>query len=168
MKIWEIHISGHQRGLTFSSAHLIPGHEKCGRIHGHTYAVSVYLKGEPGEDYMLEDFGRLKSTMRDIISELDHRFLLPGEYPGLELRMIGPRERPEAYEFTFCDDLYVFPARDVAVLPIPSTTSEMLASYILGLLAPHYLSRPGLLEIGVMVEEGPGQGSWCRMSPDPA
>ena len=31
---------------TFDSAHFLPNHPKCGRIHGHTYKVEIEVEGE--------------------------------------------------------------------------------------------------------------------------
>ena len=40
----KIMINGIQSNLRFSSAHVIPGHESCGYIHGHSYFVDVKSK----------------------------------------------------------------------------------------------------------------------------
>ena len=42
----KILINGIQSNLRFSSAHIIPGHESCGFIHGHSYFVDVEIEGE--------------------------------------------------------------------------------------------------------------------------
>ncbi len=53
-------------------AHLLPGHPKCGRLHGHTYRVEVVIDGEP-RDGMVIDFGELKAQVRSVLSRYDHR-----------------------------------------------------------------------------------------------
>jgi len=65
-------------------AHHLPGHEKCGRLHGHTYTIDVIIEGEKKEG-MVVDFTDLKSAVREVLAEYDHRsfneFL---EYPSVE------------------------------------------------------------------------------------
>lgn len=65
-------------------AHLLPGHVKCGRLHGHTYRVQVVVEGEM-RDGMVVDFADLKSQVRAVFARYDHRhwndFL---DYPSVE------------------------------------------------------------------------------------
>ena len=44
-------------------AHLLPGHPKCGRLHGHTYRVEVVVDG-PASEGMVLDFADLKGQVR--------------------------------------------------------------------------------------------------------
>jgi len=59
----------------FSSAHIInnyPG--KCSRLHGHTWKVSVWVRGDEKDldsNGILWDF----SNLSDSIEELDHKFI---------------------------------------------------------------------------------------------
>jgi 6-pyruvoyltetrahydropterin/6-carboxytetrahydropterin synthase len=53
-------------------AHLLPGHPKCGRLHGHTYRVQVVVRGETTNG-MLLDFSDLKSQVRSVFARYDHR-----------------------------------------------------------------------------------------------
>lgn len=65
-------------------AHYLPGHDKCGRLHGHTYTVDVVIEGEK-KGGMVVDFADLKTSVREVLAEYDHRsfneFL---EYPSVE------------------------------------------------------------------------------------
>lgn len=65
-------------------AHYLPGHVKCGRLHGHTYTVDLIIEGEK-QGGMVVDFADLKSAVREILGVYDHRsfndFL---EYPSVE------------------------------------------------------------------------------------
>ena len=65
-------------------AHFLPGHPKCGTVHGHTYKVEIVIEGET-RDGMVLDFADLKRTARSVLAEYDHRhwndFL---EYPSVE------------------------------------------------------------------------------------
>ncbi len=65
-------------------AHHLPGHERCGAFHGHTYQVDVFIEGEH-KGGMLLDFAELKKTTRAVLAEYDHKdwntFI---EYPTVE------------------------------------------------------------------------------------
>ncbi len=65
-------------------AHFLPGHSKCGRLHGHTYTIEFIIQGKP-EKGMVMDFGEMKRRLREIAYEYDHHswneFL---EYPTVE------------------------------------------------------------------------------------
>jgi len=65
-------------------AHHLPGHDKCGSLHGHTYRIDVVIEGEK-KGGMILDFADLKSTVRSVLREYDHRdfneFL---DYPSVE------------------------------------------------------------------------------------
>ena len=53
-------------------AHHLPGHPKCGQLHGHTYQVDVSIDGDH-EGGMLLDFADLKKAVRDVLGEYDHQ-----------------------------------------------------------------------------------------------
>ena len=65
-------------------AHYLPGHAKCGSLHGHTYKIELIVEGET-RDGMVVDFADLKRSAREALAEYDHRsfndFL---EYPSVE------------------------------------------------------------------------------------
>jgi 6-pyruvoyltetrahydropterin/6-carboxytetrahydropterin synthase len=65
-------------------AHHLPGHERCGSFHGHTYQIDVFIEGEH-KGGMLLDFADLKKTTRSVLAEYDHKdwnvFI---EYPTVE------------------------------------------------------------------------------------
>ena len=65
-------------------AHFLPSHDKCGRLHGHTYTIDVIIEGEK-KGGMVVDFADLKRTVNNILSEYDHRSLNDFlEYPSVE------------------------------------------------------------------------------------
>jgi 6-pyruvoyltetrahydropterin/6-carboxytetrahydropterin synthase len=67
------------------SAHYIPGHDKCGSLHGHTYKVEVVIEGEKNKSGMIMDFSELKRTIREALALYDHRTLNEIlEYPSVE------------------------------------------------------------------------------------
>src|SRR5580765_3814748 len=53
-------------------AHFLPGHPKCGPLHGHTYKVEVVVEGKP-KDGMIIDFADLKHELREVLRQYDHR-----------------------------------------------------------------------------------------------
>ena len=65
-------------------AHMLPGHGKCGQLHGHTYRVEVIVEGEASGGMVL-DFADLRTQVRSVLGRYDHRhwndFL---EYPTVE------------------------------------------------------------------------------------
>lgn len=69
----------------YDAAHRLPmvpeGH-KCGRLHGHTYRLTVTVKGPVSADGFVIDFADLKSVVDPVIAELDHHYL--NDIPGLE------------------------------------------------------------------------------------
>jgi len=67
--------------LSIDYAHSLPGHKKCGVLHGHTARVTVVVRGSIPMDgkecgnYMLIDFIELRDRVKNILMELDHRNL---------------------------------------------------------------------------------------------
>ncbi|MET0554450.1 MAG: 6-pyruvoyl tetrahydropterin synthase family protein [Vicinamibacteria bacterium] len=53
-------------------AHFLPGHPKCGQVHGHTYRVDVAIEGEHNQG-MIVDFNELKGKTREVLGRYDHR-----------------------------------------------------------------------------------------------
>ena len=72
-----IKIDGWKAYIRFSSAHIITDYKKCGRLHGHTYAVHTKVVGNPDKDGIIIDFSLLKEALRDVVSILDHKILIP-------------------------------------------------------------------------------------------
>ena len=65
-------------------AHYLPGHTRCGTLHGHTYKVEVVIEGE-NKTGMIVDFAELKTSLRRILSTYDHRSLNDFlDYPSVE------------------------------------------------------------------------------------
>jgi len=65
------------RVYTFSAAHRLEGHPKCGRMHGHNYDVIVHLTGETDSvTGMVLDYGALDEIVKPIIAAIDHRYIV--------------------------------------------------------------------------------------------
>lgn len=75
------------REFTFEAAHHLavnvdPGHPYS-RLHGHSFRVEVYVRGEPGEKTRwVCDFADIQAQIDPIRDQLDHHYL--NEIPGLE------------------------------------------------------------------------------------
>ena len=72
--------------FTIEAAHHLPnvpsGH-KCGRLHGHSFKIRLYLEGHIDENEgWLMDFADLKTVFQPVYQQLDHHYL--NEIPGLE------------------------------------------------------------------------------------
>ena len=84
-------------------AHHLPGHKKCGALHGHTYRVDVIVEGQK-QGGMVIDFAELKGTVRTILAEYDHRnFNDFMEYPSVEniCELLAEKLRPHvSFSFT--------------------------------------------------------------------
>lgn len=69
------------RKFTFSAAHKLPGHPKCGRWHGHNYTIEVRVRGPIKPDGMVIDFSDLKKAFQPIMDRYDHNCL--NDFPEL-------------------------------------------------------------------------------------
>jgi len=149
-----ITIDGWHSNIRFSSAHIIHEYEKCGRLHGHTYAVHVKIYGKPDSKGIILDFSLLKNVLRDIVNELDHRVLIPEKCNKTKLEKTNTSVKINAME-----KKYVFPLSDCMFLPIKSTSAENLAEYILGQFMKK-IDLPKQVEcVEIGVDEGYGQGA---------
>ena len=89
-----IYIDGWKSNIRFSSAHIIPEYEKCGRLHGHTYAVHAKVIGKPDEKGIILDFSILKDALREIVSILDHRVLIPEKSEAIKMKKALDNRQP--------------------------------------------------------------------------
>jgi 6-pyruvoyltetrahydropterin/6-carboxytetrahydropterin synthase len=74
------------REFRLEAAHRLPnvpaGH-KCARLHGHSFRVTVHVRGEVGErSGWVMDFAELKEAFTPVHAALDHAYL--NEVEGLE------------------------------------------------------------------------------------
>ena len=65
------------REFEFDSAHHLDWHDgKCKNLHGHTYKLRVYAKGELNENGVVQDFGDLKQLVNEVVvDKYDHTYL---------------------------------------------------------------------------------------------
>lgn len=155
-----VNLDGIHTNLRFSAAHMIIGHESCGKIHGHSYIVDVEIDGERnGQFGFVIDFKILKNITRKICKSLDHRVLIPIDSPDLEVTY----EDENTIEFKVLDCLeYKLPKQDVVLLPTVSTTAESLSVYITEKIVSELENKEFLNYIELQVNEGIGQGASYR------
>jgi 6-pyruvoyltetrahydropterin/6-carboxytetrahydropterin synthase len=62
---------------SFAAAHKLDlAHGKCEALHGHNFRVEALFQGEHiGEEGMLLDFAVLKTHLREIVGDLDHKYI---------------------------------------------------------------------------------------------
>ncbi len=62
---------------SFAAAHRLVGYKgKCEELHGHNFAVEVYLSGDRlGDDGMLVDFKTIKANIQKVLDVLDHKYI---------------------------------------------------------------------------------------------
>ncbi len=61
----------------------VPAGHKCARLHGHSFAVEVHVRGplDPRLGWVM-DFADIKAAFAPLYEQLDHNYL--NEIPGLE------------------------------------------------------------------------------------
>jgi 6-pyruvoyltetrahydropterin/6-carboxytetrahydropterin synthase len=154
--------------LVFSAGHFITyAGDHCERIHGHNYRTAVEVEDVLDQNHYVFDFIALRDLMQSITNDLDHRMLVPTSSPLIQLEEDGPNWR-----LRYKERHWSFPRDECVLLPIPNTTTELLADYIAGRLcqglADRGLPRPGILR--VEVEENFGQSAyveWRRYDSEP-
>jgi 6-pyruvoyltetrahydropterin/6-carboxytetrahydropterin synthase len=83
--------------FTFEMAHVLYGHKgACKNVHGHSYQLTVTLKGstinELGDsaDGMVMDFSDLKKIVQEeVLEKFDHALVLNANSPHSELNLKG-------------------------------------------------------------------------------
>ncbi len=149
-----LEIDGEFAGIRFSACHFIAGHDKCGRLHGHTYVVSLKLHGSMGKDGMVMDFIPLKKELRAIAEELDHRVLVPANSKKITLAM------GEEVQIKTCGKKYSLPREDVVLLPTAESSAEELCQFILAKVLEKVNFPSNVKEVEVGVHEELGQSAW--------
>ena len=129
--------------VKFSASHFLKEHFKCSRLHGHNYYVSVEVSDKLDDNYFVVDFMELNTKLKEIIEPMDHYVLIPTEAEDINLK-----KTQESVEVTTPTKRYVFPLEDVCFLPLPATTSELLAKYIHDKLKELYKGKKIVVKVG--------------------
>ncbi len=150
-----LEIDGGYSGIRFSACHFIPRHEKCSRLHGHSYIVRLRLEGDIGEEGMIMDFVVLKKKLKEMIDELDHKTLLPTASPDVSLKVSD-----SDVEAISCGKRYVFPRMDVTLLDIPTTTAEEMSKMMVKRMVSEIAFPQNVKSISIGLDEERGQTAW--------
>lgn len=143
--------------LRFAAAHMATFSGDCEPLHGHNYDVFVDIEGALTEDDWVWDFGELKRWTKEIIDQLDHRFILQRQSRHLEIT-----ESTDSWTIAYRGRTYTFPHADVVALPIENSTAERIAEWVSGQLAAKLrtASAVNIAKLTVGIEEMPGQAGW--------
>jgi 6-pyruvoyltetrahydropterin/6-carboxytetrahydropterin synthase len=149
--------------LVFSAGHFITyAGDQCERIHGHNYRAAVEVEDDLDENHYVFDFIALKDMTRAVTDELDHRMLLPAQSSLIQLEEDGRNWRVR-----YGERYWSFPQDECVLLPVPNTTTELIADYIAlrlrQALTDRGLPLPRILR--VQVDESFGQSAeveWQR------
>lgn len=155
------HVRIAQDDLVFSAAHFLTfDGDVCERLHGHDYRVAAEVHGPLDANHYVVDFVALRNALKAIVDELDHRVLLPGD--DARIRVSADEREVEA---TFAGRRWVFPRSDCLLLPIPSTTTELLAHHVgrrlLDALEARLGTRPA--RVRIEVHESGGLSALCEL-----
>lgn len=148
--------------LVFSAGHFITfAGDICERLHGHNYRVAAEVAGPLDQNQYVVDFVALRQHLQQIVDELDHHMLLPTQHPLI--RVTADEREVEA---RFQDRRWVFPRCDCVLLPVPNTTSELLARYIAERLIEVLPQIGGqhVSQVRVEVDECFGQMAACVLT----
>jgi 6-pyruvoyltetrahydropterin/6-carboxytetrahydropterin synthase len=149
--------------LVFSAAHFITFNGNvCERLHGHNWRVAVEVAGPLDENSYVFDFIALRDATQKLVSELDHRMLLPTQHPRIHVTA-DDREVTATFE----ERRWIFPREDCILLPVANTTAELIARWMALQLKDVLQKHPGgrhLESIRVEIEENFGQWAVCELS----
>jgi len=161
MKMTEFNIRIATDDLVFCAAHFITLEGGvCERLHGHTYHVAAEVFGPLNASQCVVDFLVVRTALKSIVAELDHRVLLPAQHPAIRVS-----SQPGEVEVTFADRRWMFPEDDCLLLPIANTTTESLAQYVGERLAAAIKLSSGVSPSRVRIEisEGAGCAAICDL-----
>lgn len=144
--------------LRFSAAHFIYNYYFKEPLHGHNYELEVEVWGGLGDDGFVINFLDLKETARKVTKSLDHKVLIPTLNPQLSVKLDMGGGGKVTVNCSGGEE-YVFPAGDVALLPLRDTSAEELASHLASTLwSTIKTQRPNISAVGVKIYETP---SYC-------
>jgi len=162
MPHYSVRIAGDN--LIYSAAHFIVLPDgTCEPLHGHNYRVAVELSGPLDEFDCVIDFLALLRIMKSILAELDHAVLLPTRHAAIRVAA-----GEEEVEVRFGPRRWVFPRAECRLLPLSSTTVELMANHLaqrlLEVLTAQGFAQPR--QVRVELEESPGCRATCELTPE--
>lgn len=112
----------------FSACHFLVGFDKCDRLHGHNYHVTVNLKYNHVESGSAIDFRVINEEIQDELKLLNQKILIPGDSPNIQ---IFSSLEDRNWNINVKGKKYSFPKQDVIILKdIDQTTCENIAYYL--------------------------------------
>ncbi len=148
----KLEIDGWDTGLRFSAAHFIPSHDKCSRLHGHDYCISISVTGENDSGFVI-DFDILKQRAMDLISRMDHRVIVPSKQDRSRFTREGGHVNVE-----YDGKSMSFAESDVYFLDAAVSSSEEMSTNLLAELVGKIREFRNVRKVEVCLFEGPGQG----------
>jgi 6-pyruvoyltetrahydropterin/6-carboxytetrahydropterin synthase len=147
--------------FNFASAHfLIFANGRREALHGHNYQVSVAVEGDLDTAGVVLDFITFKPLVKRVCDELDHRTLIQKRSPALQIR-----QSKQQVEVRYKGQQIILPKRDVILLPLVNTSTELLAEHIAGEIRRKVRQKfpaAKLRLIEIAVEESRGQRGLYR------
>lgn len=153
-----LEIDGGHSGIRFSACHFIPHHEKCSRLHGHSYILRLRLEGDIGENGMVMDFVALKKKLKAFVDEFDHKTILPGSSPDVKLTITD-----DSVEAISCGKRYVFPLMDVVIIDVTNTTAEEMTKLMVNRMVSDVEFPSNVRSVAVGLDEERGQTAWYEV-----
>ncbi|MBQ2762151.1 MAG: 6-pyruvoyl tetrahydropterin synthase family protein [Candidatus Methanomethylophilaceae archaeon] len=153
-----LEIDGGHSGIRFSACHFIPHHDKCSRLHGHSYILRLRLEGDIGENGMVMDFVALKKQLKAFVDEFDHKTILPGNSPDVKLTISG-----DSVEAISCGKRYVFPLMDVVIIDVSNTTAEEMTKLMVNRMVSEVEFPSNVRSVAVGLDEERGQTAWYEV-----
>jgi len=144
-----VYVDGWRRNIRFSAAHCILGHETCGNLHGHTYAISARVQGELQPMGMVMDFTQLSQVLKNLAEQLDHKTLIPSNNTVVNVTK-------ETVTLQSDCKTYSIPRQDCVLLPMEQVTAEELATYIASQVQQHLTFPKTVTSLEIIVDEGYG------------
>ena len=148
-------IDGWKNHIHFSAAHLLFNHERCSKLHGHTYALHANIYGSLDSEGFIIDFHQIKMLLRNVAERFDHKLLIPMNNPHV-------KEKEGEIHIKIDNKYYSFPVQDCLLLPLRQTTVENLIMYILDDVLATIKDSSTISKIELGLDEGFGQGAWAE------
>lgn len=149
----QLRLNGWDLDLRFSAAHFLPTHDKCQRLHGHDYSVSVEIEGYESKGFVV-DFLLVEKVLRDMLNELDHRVLLPNQSEKLEWHESG-----QNVEISYNTIFLSIPQQFIYRVDVDSTSSEELSDFLAAKLMNKLRDEKNVKSLTLCLYEGPGRGA---------
>ncbi|MDP4219680.1 MAG: 6-carboxytetrahydropterin synthase [Bacteroidota bacterium] len=122
------------KSFHWEMAHRLPFHTGgCRNIHGHSYALTVEITGEPDANGMVLDYFDLVTIVEPFIKEIDHSFLCDRSDAVVKDFLLA-----NGFKTVFVD----FP-----------TTAENIATWFFERLSTNFMQYKNIRELRISVSE---------------